>query len=294
MTSGAGQVWMPATWLSLMLDAQLFGINAGGFHIYQPVAPRRRRHCSVSRVSANDRASFGPAHWSPCCSHIHPSRVEFGRLDHERKDVLSGLFFMLTLAAYVGYGASSVLDRALCGRAGRLRPRAGVEVDARDAALRAAAVGLLAAGTPCRPPHYAGGTPAPQPPRPRRRQTVVQKIALEFVGQPPSAVLDDSSQPRAAVPQVILGQPPNGKPAGRFALPARLILEKAPMFAMAAAVSVVICIVQGKSSASPYTFSWRIGNAMIAYVTYLEHFFYPVGLAILYPRCRPTCRSGGS
>ena len=33
------------------------------------------------------------------------------------------------------------------------------------------------------------------------------RIALEFVGQPPSAVLDNFAQPRAAVPQVILGQP---------------------------------------------------------------------------------------
>ena len=34
---------------------------------------------------------------------IHPLRVESVAWVAERKDVLSGLFFMLTLAAYVGY-----------------------------------------------------------------------------------------------------------------------------------------------------------------------------------------------
>ena len=34
---------------------------------------------------------------------VHPLRVESVAWVTERKDVLSGLFFMLTLGAYVGY-----------------------------------------------------------------------------------------------------------------------------------------------------------------------------------------------
>ena len=32
---------------------------------------------------------------------------------------------------------------------------------------------------------------------------------------------------------------------------------------------------------------WRIGNALISYVVYLRQFFWPMGLALLYPRREP-------
>ena len=44
---------------------------------------------------------------------IHPLHVESVAWVAERKDVLSGLFFMLTLGAYVGYVRQPVL--AGCG-----------------------------------------------------------------------------------------------------------------------------------------------------------------------------------
>ena len=89
---------------------------------------------------------------------IHPLRVESVAWVAERKDVLSGLFFMLTLWAYVRY------VQVASGKCRRNRPsfplvtahfyclvvlfvRVGVDVqaDAGDAAVRVAAAGLLAA-----------------------------------------------------------------------------------------------------------------------------------------------------
>ena len=51
---------------------------------------------------ANDRRSLASALVAAVFA-IHPLRVESVAWVAERKDVLSGLFFMLTLAAYVGY-----------------------------------------------------------------------------------------------------------------------------------------------------------------------------------------------
>ena len=77
---------------------------------------------------------------------VHPLRVESVAWVAERKDVLSGLFFVLTLAAYVGYVRRPFsLLRYLAAAAG-LCLGLMCQADAGDVALRAAAVGLLAAG----------------------------------------------------------------------------------------------------------------------------------------------------
>ena len=100
---------------------------------------------------------------------VHPLRAESVAWVTERKDVLSGFFFMLTLAAYVAYvrggkreqapfagtalrvlctkGAGS-LFRCLSGRAGLLRRGAGGQAHGGHPAVAAVAVRLLAAATP--------------------------------------------------------------------------------------------------------------------------------------------------
>ena len=70
----------------------------------------------------------------------------------------------------------------------------------------------------------------------------------------------------------------------------RLILEKVPLLVLAVFLRLAIW-----SSGSEgvdlleqrFTLSWRIGNVPISYVSYLGMFFYPVGLAIPYPRPGP-------
>jgi len=99
-TSGYAANWHPLTWLSHMLDCQLFGLWAGGHHLTNLVLHSgntlllflflRRMTGSVWR-SAFVAALFG----------LHPVHVESVAWVAERKDVLSGLFFILTLWAYV-------------------------------------------------------------------------------------------------------------------------------------------------------------------------------------------------
>jgi tetratricopeptide (TPR) repeat protein len=94
--------WHPLTMLSHMLDCQLYGLNAGGHHLTNVLLHTAsvillflvlRRMTGKLWRSAMVAAVFG----------IHPLRAESVAWVAERKDVLSGLFFMFTLWAYVRY-----------------------------------------------------------------------------------------------------------------------------------------------------------------------------------------------
>jgi protein O-mannosyl-transferase len=94
--------WHPLTWLSHMLDCQLFGLAPGGHHLTSVVLHAAAvmllfvvlyRMTGALWQSAAVAAVFG----------VHPLHVESVAWVAERKDVLSGVFFMLTLAAYVRF-----------------------------------------------------------------------------------------------------------------------------------------------------------------------------------------------
>ena len=65
-----------------------------------------------------------------------------------------------------------------------------------------------------------------------------------------------------------------------------LVLEKIPLFALAGVSCAVTVWAQGEAivPADHSPWPWRIGNALLSYVGYLGHFFYPVHLAVAYPR----------
>jgi hypothetical protein len=68
---------------------------------------------------------------------------------------------------------------------------------------------------------------------------------------------------------------------------ARLILEKIPLFLMAAASSLVTFLVQRAGGAvrsfEAFPLSVRMGNALIAYAGYLKMLVWPTNLAVFYP-----------
>ena len=74
----------------------------------------------------------------------------------------------------------------------------------------------------------------------------------------------------------------NPQPSTKSA--ARLIYEKLPFFALAAAGSVVTYLVQKTSGAvSNDTLSFRMANALWSYVRYIFKTFWPADLAVIYP-----------
>jgi protein O-mannosyl-transferase len=100
-TSETGN-WHPLTWLSLMLDAQLFGKNASGFHLtnlFLHVASTIILFLVFKQLTgALWRSALIAALFA-----VHPLHVESVAWIAERKDVLSAFFFMLTLWAYACY-----------------------------------------------------------------------------------------------------------------------------------------------------------------------------------------------
>src|ERR1017187_3928593 len=94
--------WHPLTWLSHMLDCQLFGLNAGAHHLTNALLHSVNAVLLFlllrSMTGAFWRSAFVAALFA-----WHPLRVESVAWVSERKDVLSGFFFMLTLWAYVQY-----------------------------------------------------------------------------------------------------------------------------------------------------------------------------------------------
>ncbi len=101
-THSHGAAWMPMTSFSHMLDCELFGLNAGGHHLTNVLL-----HAAVAILLLlvlrewTDR--LWPSALVAAVFAIHPLRVESVAWVTERKDVLSGLFFMLTLWAYGSY-----------------------------------------------------------------------------------------------------------------------------------------------------------------------------------------------
>jgi tetratricopeptide (TPR) repeat protein len=95
-------LYHPLTMLSLMADYQLHGLHAGGYHFTNVLL----HTASVILLFLILRQMTG-ALWRnafvAAAFAIHPLRVESVAWVTERKDVLGGFFFMLTLAAYIYY-----------------------------------------------------------------------------------------------------------------------------------------------------------------------------------------------
>ncbi|MGD0744055.1 MAG: tetratricopeptide repeat protein [Verrucomicrobiota bacterium] len=259
--------WHPLTWMSHMLDCQLYGLNPGGqlnpgghhltnvlFHTATAILLFLvlRRMTGFLWRSAFVAAVFA----------IHPLRVESVAWVSERKDVLSGVFFMLTLWAYMRYAQ----------RRSKVEP----------SSLRFAAPGSRESGA-------GGGSLALDP----RLWTfdyglVLLFFALGLMSKPmlvtlPCVLLLLDYWPLHRVPADAATQPVF-RLAGRL-VPRRLVFEKLPLFGLAAASCAVTLFAQA-GAIQPYRnmpHSLSVGNALNSYVTYVEQMFWPSGLAVLYP-----------
>jgi protein O-mannosyl-transferase len=91
--------WHPLVWLSLMLDFQLFGLNAGAFHL-ENVAWHLANVAIAYVVLRKLTDDFWRSAWVAAIFGIHPLHVESVAWITERKDVLSGFFWMTGMWAY--------------------------------------------------------------------------------------------------------------------------------------------------------------------------------------------------
>ncbi len=94
--------WHPLTWISHMLDCQIYGLKPWGHHLTNLLL-----HAATSvvlfLVFRKMTGAFLPSALVAAIFAVHPLRVESVAWIAERKNVLSGLLFMLTLGAYRQY-----------------------------------------------------------------------------------------------------------------------------------------------------------------------------------------------
>jgi Flp pilus assembly protein TadD len=94
--------WHPLTWVSHMLDVQLFGVNARGHHLTSLLL-HLASTVLLFLVLTTMTGAAGRSALVAALFGVHPLHVESVAWIAERKDVLSTLFFMLTLGAYARY-----------------------------------------------------------------------------------------------------------------------------------------------------------------------------------------------
>ncbi len=264
-TSGYASNWHPLTWLSHMMDYEVFGLNAGGHH-FTSLLLHALNTVLVFLVLKKLTGAFWRSALVAALFGWHPTHVESVAWAAERKDVLSTLFFLLTLLAYSRYVGLS-----------RVR---GSLAEANDL--------------------EAGSTRSAAEPRGRLSFTPATGavgfyllslflFALGLMSKPmlvttPCVLLLLDFWPLRRV-QLIN----RGAPAGRVVLQNLWVVlrEKLPFFAMSLAASVITFRVQqaggAVSSLATIPLSTRIANAVISYVRYVVSTVWPVDLSVFYP-----------
>jgi tetratricopeptide (TPR) repeat protein len=245
--------WNPLTWLSHMLDVQLFGLAPGAHHLVN-VAFHLASTLLVLELLQRTTRDWWPSLIVAALFGLHPLHVESVAWIAERKDVLSTFLFLLTLCAYARYaeaGSRRWYGAALVGFAlGLMAKPMLVTVPFVLLLLDVWPLGRLVLWTP--------------------RWTAARRGNAKRQRSPRAALRPD---PTAAP------RPP--------AMLARLLLEKLPFFALTLAASAMAYLTQQSSGAIDQSgalpLSLRLANAVLAYVRYLAMTAYPADLAVLYP-----------
>ena len=248
------EYWHPLTWLSHMLDYELFGPSPGWHHLISlafHVANTLLLFAVLRRMTgALWRSAMVAALFA-----LHPLHVESVAWLAERKDVLSAFFFLLTLWAYARY--------------------VECETVAADGSRR-----TLPQSQESAPTAVGGYCNAPR----LWYWAAVVLFALGLMSKPmlvtlPFVLLLLDYWPLGRLPFPPLHH--STTPLLRF------IREKLPFFALTIA-SCAITLLGAKAGGnilSPEKVPWglRLANVPVSYARYLGKMFWPADLAVLYP-----------
>jgi hypothetical protein len=261
--------WHPITWLSHMLDCQLFGLDAGAHHLVNVLL-----HCTNSALLFLVLRAMTGAFWR--CAFVaalfawHPLRVESVAWISERKDVLSGFFFMLTLWAYARYAACR---RQEGGKGLMFNVRYFSILHSPSSRFYCLALAWFALGLLSKP------------------MLVTLPCILLLMDIWPLNRWDPVSQ----VPLHLWVRPgPNMAAASlrceapRFVVPTCLLREKIPFFLLSLAAGLLTFVAQKSSgamnAAATLGIAERIGNLLAGYFACLEKLVWPRDLAVIYLR----------
>lgn len=237
--------WHPVTWLSHMLDCSLYRLHPAGHHLTSVLL-----HAAVAillfLVLRQMTGDFWPSAFVAALFAVHPLRVESVAWVSERKDILSGLFFMLTLAAYTAYA------------------RRPFSIARYLAVVVFFVLGLMA--------------------KPMLVTLPFVLLLLDY--WPLARIPHQNTSPHEPTRwRGSCTASPQQESLPRQPFPWRLIVEKMPLLFLSAISCVLTSLAQAKAivPVDVLPISARFANAIVAYVAYIGQFFFPVGLAAFYP-----------
>ncbi len=94
--------WHPLTWMSHMLDCEIFGLNPGGHH-FTNLLFHMLNTVLLFLIFRRMTGALWPSALVASLFALHPLHVESVAWVSQRKDLLSTFFWMLTTLAYVRY-----------------------------------------------------------------------------------------------------------------------------------------------------------------------------------------------
>ena len=263
-TTGHAANWHPLTWMSHMLDIQIFGLNPRGHHLTNllfHVANVLLLFFVLNNMTkALWRSAFVAALFA-----LHPLHVESVAWISERKDVLSTFFWMLTLVAYNRYAGTPRLRNYLAVIA-----VFALGLMAKPMLVTLPFVLVLLDYWPLR--RFAGSKAAQSIPA-AAQNCVPATRRKRKAGKPAPATGIEAPNPAAAAFH---------RPAGR-----PLVVEKIPLLVLAAFSCAATYIAQNKggtvASTEVFTLGLRLTNAFVSYVIYIVKTVWPENLAVFYP-----------
>ncbi|MGA2026167.1 MAG: tetratricopeptide repeat protein [Syntrophobacteraceae bacterium] len=295
--------WHPVTWMSHMLDVQLFGLKPRWHHLTNllfHIANTLLLFFIFHRMTkALWKSAFVAAFFA-----LHPLHVESVAWVAERKDVLSTFFWMLTMAAYIHY----VEHRTEDGEKWTGILRFPTSVFRYLTVLIFFALGLMAKPMLVTLP-FALLLLDYWPLQRFEPKESTREIRTEASGQgagtPASAGVTSSlrksggkrgplsaDERKRKSDKVRTGQGmvKEEKPAAhkyQWALIRPLLLEKIPLLALAALSCIVTYVAQKKGGAvgsiEVFPPGVRIANAVVSYIIYIGKTIWPSNLAVFYP-----------
>lgn len=231
-TNFSNSNWHPLTWLSHMLDIELFGMNAGCHHLTNLFIHVCNTLLLYWLFYLSTGAIFKSAVLAAFFA-LHPLHVESVAWIAERKDLLCGFFWLLAMVAYCRYAQKPSFDIYL------------------------ASFVFFIFGALSKP-----------------MIVTFPFVLLLFDYWPLKRHQNYDEAFPHHTPQKTWKE---------------LIVEKIPMFFVAAGVSYIALISQSKGgSVAELPVMVRVANALTSYLVYLKKLIWPGDLAVIYPLQTPS------
>ncbi len=308
-TTGYAANWHPLTWMSHMLDVQLFGLKPRWHHLTNllfHIANTLLLFCIFHRMTkAPWKSAFVAALFA-----IHPLHVESVAWVSERKDVLSTFLWMLTTVAYIHYVEHETEDGRQRSEDRGRRTEDGIsfsDIRPPSSVLRYLAVVILfSLGLMAKPMLVTLPFVLLLLDYWPLQRFDPKKSGLEIrteVEEPLSANKSKGKSSRKQTPGSVTALAPGSSPGRdvqaifkeerpaahkfQWALVRPLILEKIPLMALAALSCIVTYFVQKKGGAvipiEAFPLGARVANGFVSYIIYIAKTVWPINLAVFYP-----------